>query len=161
MQVVCSSKRRVTCWIWSFKKVCQPDMRCCSEDVLGYLESCSCHGPDWRSWKKSECTAVLTPIWNVEMKKWTFFSLVAFYLLELGHELWQRGEADWAPLTHTLQYSEVILLWFHAPLSSRVLIFKSIFVFIFSHIKLIGLYSGSLKVSSFESWVKEIFKIFF
>lgn len=104
--------------------------------------------------EESECIPVLSRIWNVE----AFFSLVDFCLLEVG--LWaftERG-SDWEILTHTSQYLEVILLWFYAPLSSRVLIFKSIFVFIFSHIKFSGLYSGSLKFWSFESWVKEIFK---
>lgn len=90
-----------------------------------------------------------------------FFHWLLSTYLRWTQELLQRMEADWALLTHTLQYLEVILLWFYAPLSSRVLIFKSIFVFIFSHIKFAGLYSESLKVWSFESWVNEIFKNFF
>lgn len=100
---------------------------------------------------------VLSPIWNVGV----FFHWLLSTYLRWTQELLQRREADWALLTHTLQYLEVILLWFYAPLSSRVLIFKSIFVFIFSHIKFAGLYSESLKVWSFESWVNEIFKNFF
>lgn len=96
----------------------QPDVQCGSEDVLAYLESCCCNGPDCRSWEKSECIQVLSPIWNA------FFHCLPSVCLRWTPKFSQRGEADRALVTHMLQLLEIILAWFYATLSSRVLILK-------------------------------------
>lgn len=67
-----------TFWKWSFKEVCQPDIKRCKEDVLGYLESCSCRGLDWRSWKESECIPRTSPV--SYLKCWGFFFIDCFLL---------------------------------------------------------------------------------